>query len=139
MNEKLNETLKSIIGKSLNSSSENLSKPKLFAHKVIDAFDVMATANAKTSFTQSVWNSIKWYMKNKIIPNKSDEQIRSDLKNIHDVISPLFETINTATEIQEARLLNTVQEGATMQKSKAQSFIESNPDFQEALGVIEEL
>ena len=139
MQEKLDEILKSIIGKSQNSSSANLSKPKQFAHKVIDAFDVMATANAKTSFTQSVWNSIKWYMKNKIIPNKSDDEVRADLKNIHDTIRPLFQTINTATEIQEARILNTIQEGAIIQKSKAQLFIESNPDFQEALGVIEEL
>lgn len=135
MQEKLDEILKSIIGKSPNSLSENLSKPKLFAIKVIDAFDVMATANAKTNFTKSVWNSIKWYMKNKIIPEKSDAETISDLKMIKDTIDPLFKTLEKADEVLTARKLNST-DGI---KSPQQKFVESIPDVKEALEVIDEL
>jgi len=86
MQKELDEILKSITGKSLNSSSANLSKPKQFAIKLIDAFDSMASANAKTNFTQSVWKSIKWYMKNKIIPQKSDKETIADLRKMKETI-----------------------------------------------------
>lgn len=134
-NEKLNETLKSIIGKSLNSSSENLSKPKQFAIKLIDAFDSMATANAKTNFTQSVWKSIKWYMKNKIIPQKSDKETIADLRKMKSTIDPLFHTLDRAEDALEDRKLNSTN-GI---KSKQQEFVENIPDVKAALEIVDEL
>lgn len=135
MPEKLDEILKSLTGGLQKNSSVPLSKPKQFAFKTLDAFDSLAQQNAKTDFTKSIWNSMKWIVKNRIIPKKTDEQIRNDLKLIHSTLSPLFETIDTALEIQEARKLNLVDG----EKSEAQKFIESNKNFKEALEVLEEL
>ena len=135
MHEKLDEILKSIIGKSQISLSVNLSRPKQFALQIVDAFDGMATANAKTNFTQSVWKSIKWYMKNKIIPKKSDEETIADLRKMKDIIDPLFKTLDKAEETLLDRKLNS-KDGI---KSNAQVFIENMPDVKAALEVIDEL
>ncbi|PBO85759.1 MAG: hypothetical protein COA77_02535 [Thaumarchaeota archaeon] len=135
MQKELDEILKSITGKSLNSSSANLSKPKQFAIKLIDAFDSMASANAKTNFTQSVWKSIKWYMKNKIIPQKSDKETIADLRKMKETIDPLFRTLDKAEDALDDRKLNSTN-GI---KSKAQVFVESIPDVKAALEVLDEI
>ena len=96
----------------------------------------MATANAKKKFTQSVWGSIKWYMKNEIIPKKSDEEIITDLKNIKKTIDPLFETLSKAEDVLEYRKLNSSSIGI---KSQQQKFVENLPVYKEALEVLDEL
>jgi len=136
MQEKLDEILKSIIGKSPKNSSESLSKPKQFAVRIIDAMDGMAAANAKTNFTQSVWKSIKWYMKNKVIPEKTDAETIADLRKIKNIIDPLFKQLDKAEETLEFRKLNSNSIGI---KSQEQKFVESIPEVKEALEVIDEL
>lgn len=130
----LEEILKSLTGESQISSS-NLSKPKQFALKTLDAFDALAEQNAKEGWTRRIWKGMKWHVKNRIIPNKTDEQIRNDLKSIYDVIHPLFETLEIGNAVKEARELNSTNG----EKSEAQKFIESNQDFKDALEVVEEL
>jgi len=135
MQKELDEILRKLTGNSQTKSSTQLSVPKKYALRTLEAFDRLANQNAKQSWTISIWKSLKWYVRNRVIPKKSDAEVRADLKVIYDELSPMFLELQKGKEVKESRILNS-NEG---QKTKAQEFVESAPDIQETLQLVEEL
>ena len=78
-----------------------MSEVKNYAYNVLNAFDGLAQAHIKTPWTNKIWNAVKWYVVKRILPSKTDIELKQDLEIIYNTIKPLFESVQTAHMIKE--------------------------------------
>ena len=97
---RLGDILKSLTGKSPNTSPSQYSVPKQYAIQLLNKFDLLATKHTKQGWTKQIWNALKYWVSTRVIPEKTDEETRQDLKEIYDTLRPMFEQAQIADELK---------------------------------------
>ena len=116
--------------------TNQLSKPKEFALKVLKGFDELARPEIQNSLIDKLWNYIRDYAKGKIL-KKPDEELQIKLFKIHKTFKDYFDDIDMAIEIKKGEALGSPKipnlgDIAEIRKLTAM-------DNQKALKIIEEL
>ena len=84
--------------------TNQLSKPKEFALKVLEGFDELARPEIQNSVISKLWDYIKGYAK-KVILKKPDEELQIKLFKIHKTFKEHFDNIDMAIEIEKGEAL----------------------------------
>lgn len=82
----------------------NQSSIKSYAFKVLEAIDKMARPEVQNPILGRIWDFIKNYTARKILA-KPDSELQKKLKDIHDILNPLFTQVNIATGISQGEKL----------------------------------
>lgn len=86
----------------MQSDSSNI---KVFALKVVDAFDRMARPEIRNIVIEKIWNYVANYSRN-IILKKPDIELKIKLQEIHGILDPLFKKVDMANELKLSKALN---------------------------------
>ena len=82
--------------------TNQLSKPKEFALKVLEGFDELARPEIQNSVISKLWDYIKGYAK-KVILKKPDEELQIKLFKIHKTFKEHFDNIDMAIELKKEK------------------------------------
>lgn len=83
-----------------------MSEIREITNKVLEAYNQLAKLNINQGWIDRVWKSIHWYIKEKIIPKKSDQQLEQEMYVIYKVMNPYFKRFDMNDEIEEGEKLS---------------------------------
>ena len=116
--------------------TNQLSKPKEFALKVLDGFDKLARPEIKNIVFEKIWNYVAGYSK-KVILNKPDEELQIKLFSIYKVFKEHFDNVEMAIEIKKGEALGSPKIPNLGEIAKARELTAMNT--QKALKLIQDL
>ena len=116
--------------------TNQLSKPKEFALKVLDGFDKLARPEIKNIVFEKIWNYVSNYSK-KVILNKPDEELQVKLFSIYKVFKEHFDNVEMGVEIKKGEALGSPKIPNLGDIAKIRAI--TDMDNQKALKIIEEL
>ena len=67
---------------------------------MLEAFDKMARPEIQNALMAKLWDYVKGYTA-KIIFRKPDKELEAKLKEIHEILSPLFSKVDSAKGLNE--------------------------------------
>ena len=116
--------------------TNQLSKPKEFALKVLTGFDELARPEIQNTLVAKLWDYIKNYTQ-KIVLKKSDEELQIKLFKIHKTFKEHFDNVDMAIEIKKGEALGSPVIPNLGQMAEIRKLTEM--DNKKALSIIEEL
>lgn len=100
--EKLKGILKQLTGVSQNTSLNQYSVPKQYAIRLLETLDKLATKRAESNWAKQIWSALKYYIRTRIIPVKSDKEVKEDLFEIFMELKPLFDQMDVAVDLKQS-------------------------------------
>jgi len=85
-----------------------LSEIRELANNVLEAYNQLAKSQVQHSWTDKIWDVIYRYVRNTIIPKKSEEELQREMYLIFKTMQPYFQRLATNEQANEGKQLGSI-------------------------------